>query len=247
MINAIRTYLHRKTSRPDSPVATAYDIWANNYDNQPGNLVLDLDKQLFSDLVKNICLENKRIADIGCGTGRHWPLLYASHPNLVMGFDVSEGMLVQLRQKFPHAIAQQISNDQLEMIPDAFVDCLITTLTIGHIKNIAPAIAAWARIMKQGADLLITDFHPAILANGGKRSFHHQGKNISVKNYVHPLEEVLHLFQLNGLTLVSKQEKYINEDVKHYYAAKKALHVYECFKNLPVIYGLHLKKANAPA
>jgi len=52
----------------------------------------------------------------------------------------------------------------------------------------------------------------------------------------------LHLFDLNGLTLVSKHEKYINEDVKHYYAAKNALHIYERFKNMPVIYGLHLKK-----
>jgi len=246
-MNAIRSFLHKRVSGPDSPAAIAYDIWADNYDNQPGNLVLDLDKQSFAELISNICLENKKIADIGCGTGRHWPLLYASHPNLVMGFDVSEGMLLQLRQKFPHAIAQHISGNQLEMVPDAFVDCLVTTLTIGHIKNIAPAIAAWARIMKYGADLIITDFHPAILASGGKRSFQHRGKNISVRNYVHPLEDVMRISRLYGLTLVSKQEKFINEEVQHYYAAKNALHVYDRFKSMPVIYGLHLKKSNAPA
>jgi ubiquinone/menaquinone biosynthesis C-methylase UbiE len=247
MIKAIRSFLHKKASAADSPAAAAYDIWANTYDNQPGNLVLDLDKQLFAGLIKNICLENKKIADVGCGTGRHWPLLYAPNPALVMGFDVSEGMLQQLRQKFPNSIAQQITGDQLEMVPDRFVDCLISTLTIGHIKNIAPAIAAWTRIMKNGADLIITDFHPAILASGGKRSFHHQGKNISVKNYVHSLEEVTNVLRLNGLILISKQEKFIDKEVRHYYAAKNALPVYERFKNMPVIYGLHLKKANAPA
>jgi ubiquinone/menaquinone biosynthesis C-methylase UbiE len=247
MISAIRNYLQKKTSAADSPAAMAYNIWANYYDNQPGNLVLDLDRQVFSGLLRRVRLENKNIADVGCGTGRHWPLLYASNPNLVMGFDVSEGMLQQLRQKFPDAIAQQVTSNQLDMVPDAFVDCLVSTLTIGHIKNIAPAIAAWARVMKNGADLILTDFHPGALAGGGKRSFQHQGKSISVKSYVHPLKDVIDILAHNGLTLLVKQEKYINEAVQHYYAEKNALHVYERFKNMPVIYGLHLKKTNAPA
>jgi len=245
-MTAIKKYLERRSAAADSPVAEAYDTWAAGYDSQPGNLVLDLDKALFASLVKNIDLANKKIADVGCGTGRHWPLLYSFHPSLVMGFDVSEGMLQQLRQKFPFGVTQQITSDELEMIPSASVDCLITTLTIGHIKDITSAIAAWSRVLINGGDLIITDFHPAILANGGKRSFQHGGKTVSVKNYVHPVDEVLALTRRNGLQLLSRQERCIDASVKTYYTEKNAVHVYERFKGLPVIYALHLKKQNAP-
>jgi ubiquinone/menaquinone biosynthesis C-methylase UbiE len=50
----------------------AYDIWSESYDLQPGNLMLDLDERIFSGLIEHIDFYNKTVADIGCGTGRHW-------------------------------------------------------------------------------------------------------------------------------------------------------------------------------
>jgi len=246
MISAIKNYLQKRIApAPEKPVVEAYDAWSASYDSQPGNLMLDLDEQIFTDLVKNIDLENKKVADIGCGTGRHWQKLYASHPNLVIGFDVSEGMLGQLKRKFPAAITQHIKDNHLNMVPGEFADCVITTLTIAHIKNIEEAIAAWSRITKKGGNLLITDFHPAILAKGGKRSFSYRGRSMSVINYVHPLEKIKSIFHKYGLTVTRVAERYVNEDVKHYYETQNALHVYERFKGMPVIYGLLLKKEHA--
>ena len=47
----------------------AYDLWSQQYDNQPGNLMLALDEEIFFDLVNNISLNDKIILDVGCGTG----------------------------------------------------------------------------------------------------------------------------------------------------------------------------------
>jgi ubiquinone/menaquinone biosynthesis C-methylase UbiE len=246
MLSALKGYLQNKiSSPPEKPVVEAYDAWSGTYDFQPGNLMLDLDEQLFTELVKNTDLQNKRVADIGCGTGRHWQKLYSLKPNLIIGFDVSEGMLNQLKRKFPAALTQHITDNLLTMAPNEFADCLISTLTIAHIKNIDEAIAAWSRITKKGGDLFITDFHPAILARGGKRSFKHQGKSISVTNYVHPLKKVKSIFSKHGFIIVKQEEKYVDEEVKHYYETQNALHVYERYKGMPVIYGLHLKKKHA--
>jgi ubiquinone/menaquinone biosynthesis C-methylase UbiE len=223
----------------------AYDIWSESYDLQPGNLMLDLDEQIFSALIEPIAFENKTVADIGCGTGRHWQKIYAKNPALVMGFDISAGMLHQLKHKYPNADIQLTDDNLLKTVADSFVDCLVTTLTIAHIKNIDEAIASWSRVLKNGGDLVITDFHPTSLANGGIRSFRHRGKNLSVTNYVHPLEKVKSIFARYGLMVVRQKEVNVNEEVKPYYESQNALSVYDRFIGIPIIYGLHLKKGYA--
>ena len=220
----------------------AYDVWSFSYDNQPGNLMLDLDEKIFGDLIKNIDIQNKVVADIGCGTGRHWLKIYEGKPKLVIGFDVSAGMLNQLIQKFPSADVQLTTNNRLNTVSDSFLDCLITTLTIAHINNLEEAVSSWSRVLKNGGDLILTDFHPAMLARGGKRSFSHDGITLSVVNYVHPLEKVKKLFSQYGFAVVKQIEKEVNEEVRSYYKMQNALQIYDRFKGTPVIYGLHLKK-----
>jgi ubiquinone/menaquinone biosynthesis C-methylase UbiE len=246
MLTTIKRLL-QKASFPESEKGTveAYDIWSFSYDVQPGNLMLDLDELIFSGLIKKIDLKNKVIADIGCGTGRHWQKLYEKKPAMIMGFDVSPGMLHQLRSKFPTAITQLTKDNLLKSVADSSVDCIVSTLTVAHIKNIEEAIASWSRVLKKDGDLVITDFHPSMLARGGKRSFQHDGKSLSVVNYVHALDKVKKIRYTNGLTTIKQEERKVNEDVRSYYESQNALHVYERFNGMPIIYGLHLKKLRA--
>jgi ubiquinone/menaquinone biosynthesis C-methylase UbiE len=246
MIPSIKNLLRKAGSRlSDKDAVEAYDIWSDSYDAQPGNLMLDLDEMIFTGLMKDIDLKNKTVADIGCGTGRHWQKIYEKSPAVVMGFDVSAGMLHQLIQKFPHAITQRTTDNLLKNVPDSSVDLLVTTLTIAHIKNIEEAMYAWSRILKNEGDLVITDFHPIMLGKGGKRSFRHDGRSLSVVNYVHPLEKVKKIFSQHGLTVVEQVERKVNEEVRSYYEAQNALSVYDRYAGMPVIYGIHLKKQRA--
>lgn len=246
MITAIKSLLLKaSTLISEKGAEDAYDIWSQSYDQQPGNLMLELDDMIFSGLIKNIDLKNKMVADIGCGTGRHWQRMYEKKPAVIMGFDVSAGMLQQLRRKFPNAVTQRTSNNLLKSVPDSSIDCLITTLTIAHIKNIEEAISSWARVLKNGGDLIITDFHPAMLDKGGKRSFMHEGRNLTVVNFVHPLEKVKKTFYENGFMVMEQAERKVTEEVRRYYEAQNALSVYDRYKDMPIIYGLHLKKQRA--
>ena len=247
MIATIKHFLQRTRSIvTEKPVVEAYDIWSASYDNQPGNLMLDMDEALFSLLLEQVELKDKFVADIGCGTGRHWQIIYGRGPALLTGYDVSAGMLKQLRAKFPDAITRHVTDNLLEGLPDESFDCIISTLTIAHIKELDEAIASWARILKPGGDLLITDFHPATLAKGGKRSFSSGNKTLAVINYVHPLEELVKQFEQQGLKLVRLEEKIIDDSVRSYYEDQQAMHVFDRFKGMPVIFGLHLKKQHDP-
>ena len=226
----------------DKDVVAAYDIWAENYDSQPGNLMLDLDEILFTKLLEGLSLENKTIADIGCGTGRHWGKIFRQNPSSLTGFDVSQGMLKKLNDKFPKSKTYVITDNHFEDIADNIYDVILSTLTVAHIKDIEDALQTWCRITKKHADIIITDFHPNALASGGKRTFRHGDKHIAVQNFVHTTDIIKQILLKNGFAVIAHQEIKVDESVKHYYEQQNALHVYKKFKGQPIIYGIHFKR-----
>lgn len=247
MIHTVKNYIKQRlfpTAIPEKDPVEAYDIWAENYDEQPGNLMLDLDEILFPKLVSSNIISGKQVADIGCGTGRHWNKLMALNPMRLTGFDTSGGMLARLKQKFPEADICQITEDTFSGIADSSFDTIVSTLTVAHIRDIKTALQAWVRILKPGGAIVITDFHPHTLANGGKRTFKHGRDFIAVENFVHPVSLIKNLLLTSGFTLIAEEEIKIAESMKHYYADKNALHVYEKYKGYPIIYGLHLKRSH---
>src|ERR1700744_5297162 len=85
----------------EKSIAETYDLWSENYEAETGNLMTDMDESIFTELLKSMDLKGKTLADIGCGTGRHWPKLLKGRPRGITGFDVSAGLLRQLEEKFP--------------------------------------------------------------------------------------------------------------------------------------------------
>ncbi|CAN5517768.1 hypothetical protein BH09BAC6_BH09BAC6_11710 [soil metagenome] len=226
----------------EKDVVTAYDLWAANYDAQPGNLMLYLDQQIFNRLLNTDLVKNRQVADIGCGTGRHWPKILNKHPLRLTGFDVSPGMLNKLREKYPVAQTNLITDNLFSAIETGTFDTIISTLTIAHIENMEAALKAWSRILKAKGDIIITDFHPDTLASGGKRTFRHQNTQIAVRNFVHPVARIRQVLFNKGFSVVAEEEIIVDEQVKHYYGEQNALHVYEKFKGSPIIYGLHFRR-----
>jgi ubiquinone/menaquinone biosynthesis C-methylase UbiE len=226
----------------DTEPAIAYDLWARNYDSQPENLMLALDEALFSGFLERVNLKYKIVADIGCGTGRHWGKILSRKPLTLYGYDVSEGMLSKLKGKFPDALVYYMENNYLPQLGNNHVDTIISTLTIAHIENIKEAFLEWRRVLKDGGEVIITDYHPEALARGGRRTFAHNGKTIAIKNYVHSIEKVFDTMQQTGFEFIEMDEKIIDDSMKRYYEEKQALHVFEKFKNVPIIYGMRLRK-----
>lgn len=236
---------HYFSSVKDQTARVAYNTWAQDYDNQPDNLMLALDEEVFTILLNDINLKNKIVADVGCGTGRHWKKLIDNHPKKVIGFDVSEGMLKMLQQKFPLAETYLLKNNTLEQLKNNSCDVIISTLTIAHIKNATHAITEWNRVLKPGGYIIITDFHPGALAKGGKRTFRHKNKTIAVTNYVHTIDKLQSIAGQLHLGVFRLVEKIIDETSKPYYEKQNALDVFEKWKCMPIIYGMCLKKMDA--
>ncbi|MDP9079243.1 MAG: methyltransferase domain-containing protein [Bacteroidota bacterium] len=245
MIDTLKKFIRKNIGSPaikERNVVEAYDIWADNYDSQPGNLMLDLDEIVFAELLHNIDIKNKDLADIGCGTGRHWPMLLQGELRSLAGFDVSRGMLDKLKGKYPEANTHVITDNEFSDVADNTYDVIVSTLTVAHIENIAEALTAWSRITKPAGDIIITDFHPNALASGGQRTFKHNNGHIAVRNYVHSTESIRKILLKNGFKVEVEVERLVDEAVKHYYYVQDAMHIYEKFKGFPIIYGIHFRR-----
>jgi len=224
---------------------SAYNLWAENYDDQPHNLMLAWDEEIFTDLLNSIDTKDKIIADVGCGTGRHWQKIFDKNPKRLLGYDVSDGMLQKLNEKFPHAETHLLSGNKLPELQDESVDCILSTLTIAHIQNAEQALFEWSRVLKPNGTMIITDYHPETLTKGGKRTFSYHEKTIAIKNYVHTIDDIKTLGRQLHLQALRLIEKRIDESAKPFYEAQNAMNVYEKWKGTPVIYGMLLKKNNA--
>ncbi|WP_184549168.1 class I SAM-dependent methyltransferase [Mucilaginibacter sp. FT3.2] len=245
MLATIKNYIKSKVSPnivTEKNAVEAYDLWATDYDMQPGNLMLHLDEKLFATLLKGLEIKGKQVADIGCGTGRQWPALFNKQPAGLTGFDVSGGMLKKLKEKYPSASISQITDNLFADTPDASFDVIVSTLTVAHIADIEEALQAWSRLLKPGGEIIITDFHPHTLAFGGKRTFTHDNTLMAVHNYVHPIYSIKEVLLKNNFYLVTQEEIKIDESMKPFYADANAMHVYEKYYGFPIIYGIHLKR-----
>lgn len=242
MLKEFIEYISSLTLRKEKKPAEAYDLWAPGYDNQAGNLVLDLDEEIFSSFFGEIDCIGKLVVDVGCGTGRHWKPIFEKKPAKLIGYDVSIGMLNELKKKFPQAETHLLTDHYLPRLENSSCDIIISTLTIAHIENIEEALKEWDRVLKPGGDIIITDYHPEILAKGGKRTFQHGNKTMIVQNFIHPLEKLRMIARQLQWTELRFAERKIDDSMKSYYEKQNALVLFEKFKGVPVIYAIHFKK-----
>lgn len=222
--------------------AEGYDAWAGSYDNQPHNLILHLDREILNSLLQTVTIQNRNLADIGCGTGRHWSELYKGKPASITGFDVSKGMLEKLQLKYPGAAVLLVKDHELTGTSDQQFDLLLSTLTLAHIKNAKNALEEWNRVLQPGGEIILTDYHPDALRRNASRTFRHEGKTYAVESHVHPVYNIRQKAGQLGWTEIRYTERKIDETVKEFYLQQGAAALYQQYLGMPLIYGIHFKK-----
>lgn len=243
MLKEFIEYLSGLYLKKGKSPAVAYDLWASTYDDQPGSLMMDFDEEIFNTFLQDISVTGKTVVDIGCGTGRHWKELHDKSPKRLVGYDVSVNMLKRLQAKFPEAETHLLTNHHLHGLEDDSCDLLFSSLTISHIEDIEQTFKEWDRVLKPGAEVMIIDYHPELLAKGTERTFKYRNKTIVIRTYVHSIEKIKSFSRQLKWQEIHFIEKRIDEGVHEYYKNQYAYTIYEKFKGTAIIYGIHLKKA----
>ncbi len=241
MLKNIRNIVRKIFTGPLDP-QKAYDIWSEIYDQNDDNLVFLMENKILDSLFSKISLRNKTILDYGCGTGRNWKRLLSLSPVKLIGCDISAGMLEQLKKKYSGYEIYLLKNNSFIPINNLNIEFIFSTLVAAQIKNLKSLFLEWDRLLKPGGFILITDMHPEALTAGGKRTFEKNGKHYEVKNYIHSIEEIKLIGSSLNYKIIELKEEIINEDSKEFYSRKNALHIYEKFRGMPLVYGILLEK-----
>ena len=190
-------------------VDDGYDIWASRYDGP--NPAIAREEPFFHGLVERLPVGVA--LDAACGTGRHAAHL-AAVGHEVIGVDGNVTMLDVARAKVP---AAEFRQGRLEALPvdDASVDLVTCALALTHVTDLRPVMAEFARVLRPGGQVVLSDIHPFATMTGGIAGFPEdditQGIPF-VANLTHPVSAYVTAFLAAGLSIVECIEPPITEE-----------------------------------
>ncbi len=138
-----------------------YRVWSATYD-QPGNGLFAHEEPIVHDILSGIPAGTA--LDAACGTGRHAGYL-AAKGHRVIGVDSSPDMLGRARRRVPEADFREGELHHIP-VPDGHVDIVVCALALTHLPDVRPVIAEFARVLRPGGHLVITDVHHELVALG---------------------------------------------------------------------------------
>src|SRR2546429_6819566 len=146
-------------------VPEGYSRWAERYDGP--NPAIAREQPIVHGLLAD--LPPGRALDAACGTRRHaQKLVELGHQ--VVGVDATPAMLSLARKKLP---AVDFRRGRLEELPvqDASVDLVTRALALTHVPDLRPVLAEFARVLRPGGTVIISDIHPQAVATGSIAAF----------------------------------------------------------------------------
>ena len=141
------------TAEPVDTV-TGYRVWSRTYD-EPGNGLFPIEEPFVHGIVD--ALPAGDALDAACGTGRHAARL-AARGHRVIGVDSSPEMLAKAHGNVPGAEFRRGDLHDLPL-PDDSVDLVVCALALAHLPGLGPAFGEFARVLRPGGHLVISDVH----------------------------------------------------------------------------------------
>jgi SAM-dependent methyltransferase len=140
---------------------TGYRHWAATYD-EPRNSLFDADEPVMHQIID--ALPSGDALDAACGTGRYAEYL-AGRGHRVVGVDSSPDMLDRARARVPSG--EFLLGDLRRLpLPDNCVDLVVSGLALSHVPTLGPVMAEFARVLRPGGHLVISDAHHEIVLRG---------------------------------------------------------------------------------
>jgi len=139
----------------------AYRGWSATYD-EPRNSLFDSDEPVMHEILE--ALPAGTVLDAACGTGRYAAFL-AARGHRVVGVDSSPDMLDRAGARVP---AGMFLRGELHRLPvaDGAVDVVVCALALVHVPSLAPVMAQFARVLRPGGHLVISDVHRDLVMLG---------------------------------------------------------------------------------
>lgn len=190
--------------------AEGYAAWSETYDD-PGNALLLVEEPVLRSFLADVPVGDA--ADVGCGTGRVTAML-SDLGHHVTGIDPSDAMLERARAK---GIAATFERGSFEALPlaDDSVDLVTCALALTHVTDLGPAVREFARVLRPGGHVVLSDVHPLAVATGAQAFFRRaDGSRAVTINHQHWVADYVRAFSNAGLKIRRCEEPLVDEGFK---------------------------------
>jgi len=180
---------------------TGYRAWSTTYDD-PDNAAFGLEQPAVRRIID--AFDTWTVLDAACGTGRHTEYLAAAGHE-VIGVDSSPEMLERARARVPTATFRLGNLDDLP-IANGSVDGVVCALALTHLPEPGRAISEFARVLRPGGQLVISDIHHEMVLRGSVPPVIVDGRRGRVTNHRHHACDYLRPALAHGLRLRGCEE-----------------------------------------
>jgi malonyl-CoA O-methyltransferase len=214
-----------------------YRLWAPSYSDETP--ISFLENKLVSAMTPS--LAGLRLLDAGSGTCRR--LRTADAERIVALEPSGEMVAAGIANDGPIPSVEIVAGDVREMpLEDSSFDVVWCRLVVGHLPSTGAAYSELARVADHGATVIVSDFHPAAVDAGHRRSFRIGDERFEVEHYVHRPEEHVAAASSAGLGLRQIRDATIGSDVRSFYESAGRLEAYPDHFGLPVVLALAFRK-----
>ena len=195
-------------------VESGYTAWAPIYDGP--NPAIELEAPIVQAMVDEC--DGTHALDAACGTGRHAGYLAGAGFETI-GIDATPAMLDVARESFP---AVDFRVGRLEALPvdDASCDVVTSALAVCHAPDLDAVFDEFARVLRPGGTLILSDPHPSSVQFGGAAVFRDRDADPTagmtmpfVPNLHHPIHTYVNAAVANGLEIVECREPVYDSSV----------------------------------
>jgi malonyl-CoA O-methyltransferase len=187
----------------------AYAVWAETYPANAHNPLMALEQQTTLSLLPEVA--GLTVVDAGCGSGRYLRQLRERGADPV-GIDLSPKMLARAA-----TISRKVIRANICAMPVASmsVDLVVSSLALGDVPDLAPALGELARVLRRGGRIVYSVVHPVGAAAGWSRTFAANGRQFAIHTYWHTPEDHRHACEAAGLRITAWQEPVLAEAPHH--------------------------------
>lgn len=203
LMEIAREYEHNELLQFPVPIAEhgaahGYALWADSYD-APGNPMTAIEQPSMVHRMQQHFESGAVALDAGCGTGRFAAELVTIGYETI-GVDLTAEMLAVAVQSVPEA---DFRNGSFERLPvdDASIDLIVSGLAVCHADDLDAVFSEFARVVRPGGHVVMSNPHPFTAGSGGQAFFAHGGGLPFVRNHPHQVGEYIRALLSNGFRL----------------------------------------------
>ena len=220
-------------------VSAGYDRWAATYDGSPNPLLAREERHLVPRLPD---LRGKVVLDVACGTGRWLRRLRDLDARAAVGLDISKRMLEAGVQK--PGLRGNIAQADFVNLPIAadVIDFVICAFALNHVEEIGRLFREFARVMRRGGTLIVTDLHPIAQASGWRTGFRDEQGSAHIETHSYSAEDVMREAEESGFGVRTLHELRIEREELPIFQTAKKLQSFADVIGIPAVLALEFAR-----